>query len=524
MAKFILKRLVTGILSVMVATLIIMILIYSLMSRELIFASDTLIQKQLNNSRETFKMRKWEEYGYLDYVPYSEYMKGLLKKGEISQETFDEAVKIGRKPERDSDAAKPYIEQFIKYYESKGYTVKRMNAVMNGKKIATGGTQQLFAYKDKPLIGRAAKFFGGIFKVDNIHYVNDDIDIGKRGLTFTWHDPVYGGEKFSPALIGNGTQHKYLLYFTDSFPFIHQNLLKIKLGTSYSINRGVDVFDTMITSQGTFVKSTVNYPTGLKDERADDLHTATYVQGSRELDAQNKARFTDDYTRVFTHKNTMSKVGFSFTITIIASLIGYLIGLPLGITMALKKDKIFDKISTAYIMLILAIPALAYIFMVKAIGGKAGLPIMFDLDKGSILMFVLPIISLSLRPIADTMKWIRRFMVDQMNSDYVRFARSGGLAEGEIFKKHIFKNAFIPLVHGIPGTIIFAISGAFYTESVYLVPGTGKMLIEAIQKYDNSAIVGLALFFGLLTVISLILGDVLMALVDPRISFVEKAR
>ena len=115
-------------------------------------------------------------------------------------------------------------------------------------------------------------------------------------------------------------------------------------------------------------------------------------------------------------------------------------------------------------------------------------------------------------------------MIDQMNSDYVKFARSGGLTESEIFNKHISKNAMIPIVHGIPGSILGAITGAIITERVYVVPGAGNLLTQAINSYDNSVIVGLVMFYALLSVISIILGDILMALVDPRISFESKDR
>ena len=122
------------------------------------------------------------------------------------------------------------------------------------------------------------------------------------------------------------------------------------------------------------------------------------------------------------------------------------------------------------------------------------------------------------------MLWIRRYVVDQMNSDYVKFARSGGLTEGEIFSKHILKNAAIPIVHGIPAQVLWALTGAIITERVYVVPGTGNLLTTAIGQYDNGVIVGVTLFYALLSVVSVILGDILMATVDPRISFTTKDR
>ena len=232
----------------------------------------------------------------------------------------------------------------------------------------------------------------------------------------------------------------------------------------------------------------------------------------------------DDYTNVNTVKSSMSKTGYSFVIGIIASVMAYLLGVPLGIMMARKKDKLVDKIGTVYIVFIMAVPSLAYIFLFKAIGGKMGLPTTFNMESTSKLMYVLPIVSLALPSVAELMKWLRRYMIDQMNSDYVKFARSEGLTEGEIFSKHILKNAAIPIIHGIPGTVLGALVGAIITERVYVVPGAGNLLMEAINKYDNGVIVGVTLFYALLTVISLVLGDILMSKIDPRISFSSKSR
>ena len=197
----------------------------------------------------------------------------------------------------------------------------------------------------------------------------------------------------------------------------------------------------------------------------------------------------------------------------------------MGILMALKKDKFIDKLGSFYIVFIMAVPSLGYIFLFKAIGGKVfNLPTTFDMERPTNLMYILPIVSLALPSIANLMKWLRRYMIDQMNADYVKFARSGGLSEGEIFRKHILKNAIIPVVHGIPGSILFSMTGAIITERVYVVPGVGNVLTKAINAYDNGVIVGVTLFYAILSIISIICGDVLMSFMDPRISFTSKAR
>lgn len=523
MGKYLLRRILHGAVSIILVVAIVMVMIYSLLNRDLVFSNDSAYTRQASNAIVTYSYSKWEQFGYLDYVPYADWLNELARNGEIDEETRADAVSFGRTPSADSELAAEYVAKFTEYYESQGYEVIRLNAVTNGRKVVTGGQQALFATKDLPLLGRIWNYFTGMLSIDNIHKA-EEVE-GDRGLTFTLFDPLYGGNTFAPAIIGNGTEHKYLLYFDDQFPFIHQNFATIRLGTSYTVNNGVDVADTMSASQGSFVLKPMTFPTGLQESSADDLHTAIYRQGSRTALSLNEERFTDDYTSVSTIKSGFSKLGYSFVIGILATIMAYCLGLPLGVLMALKKDKLIDKLGTLYTIFIIAVPSLAYIFLFKGIGGAVfHLPTTFDMESTSKLIFVLPIVSLALPSIANLMKWMRRYMVDQMSSDYVKFARSGGLTEGEIFSKHIMKNAAIPIIHGIPGAILTAMTGAIITERVYVVPGAGNLLTEAINKYDNGVIVGVTLFYAVLSVASIILGDILMATVDPRISFTTKDR
>ncbi len=525
MTRYLINRILRGICSMVIVVGIVMVMVYSALDRNLIFAADSMYTRVKSNAKEVYMMQQWERYGYVDYVPYSDYMRQLVRDDEITQEQYSAAITFGNKASQDSDEAAEFIRRFTEEYESKGYKVVRLDGKMKGKtkKYQDGGEPRLYAYRNIPVLMRLVNYFKNLITVDNIHYVEDEIE--DRGITFTLRDPVYGGEKFSPAVMGTGTQYKYLFYFDDSFPFIHQNLVKINLGLSYSIRQGIDVFQTMTESQGSYAYSTVTYPTGSVSESADDLHSASYISGSLAGGGPVvKASFVDDYTNISTNKNGMSKIGYSFTIGIIAVFLSYLIGVPVGIIMALRKDKLMDHIGTFYIVFITAVPSLAYIFLFKSLGGRFGLPTTFDMENPTWLMYVLPIISLSLPSIASLMKWLRRYMIDQMNSDYVKFARSGGLSEGEIFRKHILKNAIIPIVHDIPASILFALTGAIITERVYVVPGVGNMLTRAINAYDNGVIVGMVLFYAVLTVTSVILGDVLMSVLDPRISFTAKAR
>ena len=267
MGKYVLKRLLHAMFSIVMVVLIVMILVYGLMDRMKIFKTDGQYQKQANNQRITYMNQKWEEYGYLDYVPYADYLIALRDSGEIDEETRAAAVNIGQAQDGSEDPAEvaEYVQKYCDYYESQGYEITRLGAVVSRGRLATGGMQALFAVKDRSVLQRLWDYFTGIFEIDTIHKVPENADIGERGLTFTWYDPVKNppdAEKkvFSPAIIGNGTTHKYLLYFDGSFPFIHQNFLTIHLGTSYSVSRGVEVFTSMTQAQGAYSQKMVTIP------------------------------------------------------------------------------------------------------------------------------------------------------------------------------------------------------------------------------------------------------------------------
>ena len=524
MTKYLIIRILRSLLSVIIMVGVIMVMVYSFMDKQSIFATDPVFSKQKLNGKEVYMMQQWEQFGYLDYVAYTDYLKDELRAGNIDQETYDSAAKLGKTAGADSELTAKYAADFTQEMEEEGCTVVRLDGQTKAgtKKYKDGGDPRLFAYKDIPLAKRLLTYFTQLIRIDNIHFASGDV--GERGLTFTLYDPAYGGEKFSPAIMGNGTMYKYLLYCNDQFPFIHQNLVTINLGKSFSVNRGIDVFTTMTQPQGGFRTSVVTYPSGATEETADDLHTLTYVEDSLNTSTLNQKYYVDDYTSVVTAKDGLSKMGYSFVIGIISVILAYLLALPLGVLMALKKDKLVDKLGTFYIVFIMAVPSLGYIFIFRAIGNKLGLPTTFNMENPTTLMYILPIISLALPSIANLMKWLRRYMIDQMNSDYVKFARSGGLSEGEIFRKHILKNAIIPIVHGIPASILSALTGAIITERVYVVPGVGNVLTKAINAYDNGVIIGVTLFYAVLSVAALILGDVLMTLMDPRISFTSKSR
>ena len=409
MTKYLISRILRALFSVVLVIAVIMVMIYSFLDREAIFTADPTYQKLLGNDKEVHKMQEWEKYGYLDYIPFTDYLQEEVKAGRLTQEDADSA-KLAITAEEDEEHTKALVEAFTEKYEAKGYKVERLPGAykIGTKKFKEGGSPRLYAFKDIPLINRLFTYFTGLIRVDNIHNV-ENIK-GERGLTFTWRDPAYGGEKFSPAIMGNGTSYKYLLYFDDSFPYIHQNLVKIRLGVSYSVTKDIDVFNTMTDAQGPQKFTTITYPSGVVEMTADDIHSLQHVPDSREKGLLNQRYYIDDYTGVTTAKSGLSQMGYSFSIGIISVILAYLLAVPLGVMMALNKDKFIDKLGTFYIVFIMAVPSLGYIFIFRAIGSSFKLPTTFDVQNPTVLMYILPVISLALPSIANLMKWLRRYI------------------------------------------------------------------------------------------------------------------
>ncbi|HAQ41376.1 MAG TPA: peptide ABC transporter permease [Clostridiales bacterium] len=196
--------------------------------------------------------------------------------------------------------------------------------------------------------------------------------------------------------------------------------------------------------------------------------------------------------------------------------VSLLIGLSLGILMARYKGKFWDKFGTCYVVGANAVPAVIYYLLIQVFFTDIfNLPLLYD--KSDPKSWILPILCLSIVNIAYYAMWIRRYMVDELNKDYVRLARAKGLKDREIMVRHVMRNAFVPMAQYLPASILYTVSGSIYVESLFSIPGTGGLLVTAIQRQDNTLVQALVLLYSSIGIIGLLLGDILMATFDPRI-------
>lgn len=486
MKKYILGRVVRSIISILAVVSLAIVLVYTLMPRKKVFENDPTFTKIKGDEKTSYMYQKWEDLGYLDYQKQSDLC--------VFTSDYDACMSEGKG-----------LDEVLSQYESKGYSKDYLKSGL------------VFVYKDHSPLKIFTNFITSLLVIDNPNAVQDE---GNPDLERGYY--IEAGPNGIPAIKCSGCQYQYQLYINGSFPFIHQNAIKLNFGSSYPTFSGQDTLEVITSGQGAAVTKEVTFPTGVTANSAANLYTCKYKTSSS-LDHLDKARFDTNYANCSNYKAEPAMTTNSYLFGILSLIIAYIIAIPAGIIMSRNKDKWQDKAGMVYINIMIAVPSLAFIYFAKQIGDLFGLPDKFPIyGHGDIRSYIMPILILGLLSTAGTMIWIRRYMIDQANSDYVKFARAKGLNEKEIFNKHILKNAIIPFVNGLPSSVVLCISGAVITESVFAIPGMGKMLPDSIKAYNNNMVITLTFIFTTLSIFSLLLGDILMTLVDPRIQLSAK--
>lgn len=225
----------------------------------------------------------------------------------------------------------------------------------------------------------------------------------------------------------------------------------------------------------------------------------------------------------------------SFILNVIVFILAFLISIPIGIVSAVKQYSKTDSFWTLFSLFGISMPSfffgllLIYAFAVK----KQWFPINGMIDAGSRTTgfarflevahhMVLPAIVLTISSLAGLVRYTRNGMLDVLNQDYIRTARSKGLKDKVVIYRHAFRNALIPLVTLLGFQIPGLFSGAVILESIFGWPGIGRVMVDAINQRDYNLMMALMMFFSILTLIGNLLADVGYALVDPRVKVEER--
>ncbi len=204
-----------------------------------------------------------------------------------------------------------------------------------------------------------------------------------------------------------------------------------------------------------------------------------------------------------------------------AVLLSVVLGIPAGIIAAYRQNRWQDNTVMLFSIIGISVPnfILATIFM-YFLGLKFKiLPIA---GWGSFSHMILPAVTLAAYPTAYTARLTRSSMLDVLNQDYIKTARSKGLSEFKILTVHALKNALLPVVTYMGPMIAAVFTGSFVVERLFFIPGLGKYYVTAIYDRDYTVILGTTMFYAAFLVAANLVVDILYAFLDPRITFTEK--
>lgn len=225
----------------------------------------------------------------------------------------------------------------------------------------------------------------------------------------------------------------------------------------------------------------------------------------------------------------LERVPATLLLTISAVVVGYLVGVLVGLFSAVYHRSLFDQLARVLSVIGSAVPSfwlgliLIIVFSVQlSVLPMGGIRDITKSDAGfnfleSLPYMVMPVIVLALGILSFVSRYVRIQVLEVMGQDYVRTARSKGLTNLYVYRQHVARNALIPVVTLLGGSLGTLLGGAVIVEQVFNWPGLGSLTIGAVAQRDYPLIMGAVLISAVLYIISLIVSDVLYVLVDPRI-------
>lgn len=206
-------------------------------------------------------------------------------------------------------------------------------------------------------------------------------------------------------------------------------------------------------------------------------------------------------------------------------LLGVTVGLLLGVLAATKRGTIADYLVVGLSVLLISIPHLIFgLLLQKVFAGNLkwfptiGWPAGKDLWLGGWEYTFLPTLTGCFTYVATYARLLKTSMLDVINQDYVLTAESKGLSRGTVIRRHILRNSFIPVMTQLPMSVAMCITGSFFIESIFSIPGIGQYFVTAVNNQDLSIVLGETVLLAALYIVVLFITDILYVLVDPRIS------
>ena len=227
----------------------------------------------------------------------------------------------------------------------------------------------------------------------------------------------------------------------------------------------------------------------------------------------------------------LERIPVTLTIELISIILILLIGIPIGVSSAVKEGSFYDRFMTIFVFVGFAVPTFwLSLILMDFIGVRWGiLPIsgikslefekfgFFEKIIDMARHLVLPVLVSAFGGLAGISRYMRSNMLHVLKQDYIRTARAKGLKEKDVLYKHALKNALLPVVTILGLSLTGLIGGSVIFESIFSIPGMGRLFYESVMARDYPVIMGVLVIGAALTLLGNLLADISYAAVDPRI-------
>lgn len=219
----------------------------------------------------------------------------------------------------------------------------------------------------------------------------------------------------------------------------------------------------------------------------------------------------------------VSRLPPTMLINFISLFISIPLGLIFGIIAALKRNTWIDTLISVFVILFISVPSFVFASLLQYVLTFI-FPIFPTLYESTATTFgqmmhslTLPIIALSLSPIATLTRYLRGELIENISSEYILLARTKGLTRGQAIVRHAFRNSMMPITSTLVSLITGIMGGSLVVESMFAIPGTGGMLVKSIFAGDHFLTVAILIFYSAISLVTILVVDLSYSLIDPRV-------
>mgnify|MGYP004556430657 CR=1 FL=1 len=213
--------------------------------------------------------------------------------------------------------------------------------------------------------------------------------------------------------------------------------------------------------------------------------------------------------------------------TILVNFLSLFISVPIGLiagtAAALKRNTWLDHVISFLVVIFISVPSFVFASVMQyGLAYKLGwFPVLYDATTGTVgammSSMILPIVALSLGPIATIARYLRGELIENISSEYLLLARTKGLTKVQSITRHAFRNSLIPISNTLISMITGIMGGSLVIENIFAIPGEGGLLVKSIMAGDHFLTVACLIFYSVTSLVTILIVDLSYGIIDPRV-------